>query len=224
MKLAAAEERLVALSREVGEAVLAVSENTPGAAKRLEVLRSDISVAEREVGELSQAVVLAERLDREADAKGAVALRDQQLAVMRNQAERRLKAMERVLRSIEAAAKAYAEYAVATGEMVVALPTGASLPTMAMGHLNYGGSWIGDCDKLLAGEAWRLLVVQDGQLAKRLPFARAPYPTVLAAEAVEIEPALDVFAAAQTAALKDVEGQVVRLNSEALARAEGAAA
>src|SRR5947208_5745945 len=208
-KLEAAKSALQNLSAEVGQAALEAAENAPGAARRLADLRSRISAAERDVDELTRAHMLAEKLDRQSDATAAAAMRAEQFAIMKKCAATRLKAVATVMEAIGIAGAAFSEYAIATNDMVIALPTGSRMPFIAMGKNGYAGSWVGDLKSLIAGEAFRVTVTDENGRGARLPFAQQPELT--SDDPGTITPAIDVFTEAQNFVLRDIEGQIEQL-------------
>jgi hypothetical protein len=219
-KLEAARMALQDLNRDVGQAALEAAENAPGGAKRLAGLRQQIAEAEREVVELTKARELAARLDRESSAAAAVAMRDEQFAVMKQHATSRLKKAAIVMEALATASKAYSEYALQTNAMVVALPTGTRMAFMGMGRNGYGGSWVGDLKALIAAEAFRLTVTDERGRGARLPFAQAPELTSNNPGA--LTPAIELMTEAQESVLRDIEGQLKRLNGEQMAAAAAA--
>jgi hypothetical protein len=227
LKLEAARNALQDLEQQTGQAALDAAENAPGGAKRLAGLRQQIADAEREVSELERAHVFAARADREASAAGAVALRAEQFAIMKKHAANRLNSAAIVMEALATASKAFSEYAIETNAMVVALPTGTRMAFMGMGRNGYGGSWIGDLKTLIAAEAFRLTVTDELGRGARLPFAQAPELT--SDNPGALTPAIDVLTEAQETVLRDIEGQMRRLNDEqmeaaAALRIEGKAA
>jgi hypothetical protein len=220
LKLETARGVLQDLNREVGQAALEAHENAPGAAKRLAGLRQQIADAEREVSELERAHTYAARADREASASGAVALRAEQFAIMKKHAEIRLKKAAILMEALATASKAFSEYAIETNAMVVALPTGTRMAFLGMGRNGYGGSWIGDLKSLIAAECFRLTVTDERGRGARLPFAQAPELTSNNPGA--LTPAIELMTEAQETALRDIEGQMNRLNDEQMAAAAAA--
>jgi hypothetical protein len=222
LKLEAAREALKLHNNEVAQTVLDAAENVPGAAKRLSDLRGRISTAEREVGELEQAHALAMKLDRQSDAAGAAAMRGEQFAIMKQRADVRLKAVATIMEAVATAAQAYSEYAVATNEMVTALPTGTRLNFVSLGRNGYGGNWLRDLKGLIGAEAYRLTTLDARGRGARLPFAEQP--EISSTDHTKLPAAIDLMTEAQESILRDVEGQMARLNAESMARAAGVAA
>ncbi|MDB5616596.1 hypothetical protein [Tardiphaga sp.] len=220
-KLEVAREVLRDLERDVGQFVLDATEGVPGAAKRLADLRTTISAAQRDVGELEQAHALAMKLDRQADAALAGAMRTEQFAIMKRHADARLKAVATIMEAIGTAAAAYGEYVRSTNDMAVALPTGTRMGFVALGRNGYGGPWAGDLKALIAAEAWRLMPTLPGG-EKCLPFAKAP--DLANDDHTKLQAGLDVMIEAQTSVLRDIEIQMDRLNAESAALAKGEAA
>ena len=214
LKLEAARQALQLHNNDVALAALDAAENAPGAAKRLADLREKISSAERDFAELEKAYALAASLDRQSDALGAASMREEQFAIMKQRAEVRLKAVAMIMDSIATAAAAYSTYAVATNEMVTALPTGARMPFIAIGRNGYGGSWVGDLKNLISAEAWRLVIVDEHGRGARLPFSQQP----------ELRPALELMTEAQETVMRDIEEQMTRLNEQQMALASEEAA
>jgi hypothetical protein len=226
VKLEAARNALQDLERDVGHAALEAAEGQPGGAKRLADLRSKISAAEREVAELTRAHELAARLDRENVAASAVSLRASQFAAFREHVAAREKHMAAALAHAGEMAKAYRQFMFESEAMVSVLPSGTALPTLAMGENGLSGNLLGSCDRLLLAEMYRLGAEQDGdgRRAPTLPFAK-PQVMELRDQPDRIRPGLDVLQEAHDAMLREIEGQIARLDAKVMqAASEGKAA
>lgn len=203
-RLAAAEASLAQLETEIGPLALAASEGESSASKKLAALEERISIARREVQKLEAAHRHAILIDRRNDAAAAAKMRHEQLAIFEASAAARIAAMTEVLDLIGKAAKAYDRYVTETQKMVIAVPTGTHLPVMALGD-GSGGSWLGDGDVLIGREAYRMAGVA------RLPFARAPALSD-GHNAGAISPGSGLLADAQQAALREIKGQISRID------------
>lgn len=221
-KLEAAREVLRELEQDVGQFALDAAEGVPGASKRLADLRTTIAGAQRDVAELEKALTVATRIDRQGDVAAVTAMRAEQFALFKKHGEARLKAMATVMDALATAAVAYSQYAIETNAMVVALPTGTRMSFMAMGRNGYAGSWVGDCKSLITGEAFRLTIADEHGRGARLPFATQP--ELSTDDHRTIVPAIDIITEAQESVLRDIEGQMNRLNAERMAQAAEAAA
>jgi hypothetical protein len=106
------------------------------------------------------------------------------------------------------------------------LPSGTALPTLAMGENGLSGNLLGSCDRLLLAEMYRLGAKQDGdgRRAPTLPFAK-PQVIELRDQPDRIRPGLDVLQEAHDALLREIEGQIARLDAKVMqAATEGKAA
>lgn len=220
-KLDCALGALAELEEQVAELALDAAERKPGAADKLAGHRSKIEAAKTAVDELRAALRLAVKLDRRSDAAAAATMRVEQFSIMKQRAEVRLKAVATIMEAVATAAKAYNEYALATNQMVVAIPTGTRLGQIHIGRNGYGGSWIGDLKDLIASEAYRVAPIDAHGRGARLPFANAP--EITSTDPGKFPPAIDLMTDAQQAVLRDIEGQMQRLNAECLAATEEAA-
>lgn len=221
-KLEGAREALKLHNNELAQTVLDAAENVPGALKRLGDLRAKISTAERDVAELEKAYALAAAIDRKSDAAGAAAMREEQFAIMKQRADVRLKAVATIMDAIKTAAAAYSTYAIATNEMVTALPTGARMPFVAIGRNGYGGSWVGDLRTLISAEAWRTVIVDEHGRGARLPFSQQP--ELSTDNPAAFRPGIELMTEAQETVMRDVEEQMARLNEQQMALASEEAA
>jgi hypothetical protein len=226
VKLEAARTVLQDLERDVGHAALEAAEGESGAAKRLADLRSKISAAEREVSELTRAHELAARLDRENIAASAISLRGSQFAAFRKHVAAREKHMAAALVHAGEMAKNYRQFMFESEAMVSVLPSGTAMPTLHMGVNGLSGNLLGSCDRLLLAEMYRLGAEQDadGRRAPTLPFSR-PQTIDLRDQPDRIRPGLDVLQEAHDAMLREIEGQIARLDAKVMqAASEGKAA
>jgi hypothetical protein len=228
-KLEAAQAALRDLETEVGQTALEASENAPGAVKRLADLRSRIAGAEREVGELTRAHETALRLDRQSAAAGAIKMRREQLAAFKGHMADREKAMATAIEHAGKMATAFAEFLSHSEKMVSVLPSGTVFPTLAMGDNGLSGNILGACDRLLLAEMFRIGAqhAQPGRGLPVLPFSK-PQIVQQRDEPGKIPPQIDTLREAHAVVLREIEGQVTKLDSQAMERAtqapKGAAA
>lgn len=198
---------LAELEGEVAQFALDAIERQPGAAERLAGHRERVDAARRAADELRAALELSERLDREADAVGASSLRAEQLAAFERFGAERVEAMTEVIQCVGKSAQAFARYATATASMVNSVPTGTRLPLMGFGD-GTGGNWLGDGEILIGREAYRVAELAG---APKLPFARNP-PLSHGTSAKRMLPATEILEETQAAVLRELTGQVARLN------------
>jgi hypothetical protein len=228
-KLDAARAVLQDLECDVGHAALEAAEGEPGAAKRLADLRSKISAAEREVSELTRAHELAARLDREGVAAGAIKMRGEQLAAFKGHMADRENAMATAIEHSGKMAIAFAESLMHSEKMISVLPSGTAMPTLSMGENGLSGNILGACDSLLLAEMYRVGAqhAQPGRGLPVLPFSR-PRIVQLRDEPGKIPPQIETLKEAHAVVLREIEGQVTKLDSQAMERAtqapKGAAA
>jgi Skp family chaperone for outer membrane proteins len=215
VKLAEAEAQLLELEAAVAPLALAELEGVAGAKRDLQALEAKIEAAKRERHKLRSAHRHAVELDRKADIADAATLRQEQLRIFKVHAQSRLKSLQTVMDAIATAAPAFSTYAIETGKMVAALPTGTNIGIVGMGRNNWAGSWLGDCANLIAAEAYRLAVPDKTGRGARLPFAQAP--DLSTGDVAKIVPAIDLMSEAQDHVMREIEGQMERLNREALA-------
>ncbi|MEH2546657.1 hypothetical protein V1283_003302 [Bradyrhizobium sp. AZCC 2262] len=203
---------LAELEEQVAEFALEAAERKPGGAEKLAGHRAKIDSAKTAVDELRAAHRLAAKLDRQAVAAGAIAMRAEQMAAFKSYVSSREKAMKRSLDHAAEMARAFAEFSVLTEAMVGVLPTGTNFPTMTMGENGLSGNLLSSCEKLLLAEMYRLGEASNGRRAP-LPFAK---PQVVSLRDVpgEIPPGIEVLKVAHQAMLHDIEQQVSRLDSE----------
>lgn len=221
-KLDQAEQVLAELEIETASFALEAAEGKSGAEKLLAGHRSKIELAERNVAELKRAVALAERLDREAGANSAAAMRREQLDAFKQPMAIRTQAMGSMLDALATFTKAYAEFAEATLAAQSSVPSGCNIPILAMGPLGAFGPVFGDAERLLAAELFRIAPSRkDGIGTFRTPFARMPLAT--SNDHGALPPALAEFTAANSQIIADIEKQIAALDSNALAKAKDAA-
>jgi hypothetical protein len=215
-KLESADQTLAALESESGPLACDEAEGKTGAAAKMQALNSKISAARAERHKLRAALRFAVEEDRRAVAAGAARMREEQFSLFKKHADARLASLATMFAALKTAADAYSNYAVQTSEMVVALPIGTSMGTAAVGHNGWGGSWVGDLKKLIAGEVFRVAVSDKDGRGARLPFAQAPeFHASGGTDA--IPPAIELMKQAHSKILSDIEAQMDRLNQEALA-------
>ncbi len=214
VKLEAARSALQSLESEVGQAALEATEDQPGSDQRLAGLRQQITDAERSVAELKRAHQLAQLLDREALALGAIAMRAEQLAAFKKHVTAREKHFAVALSHAAELAKAFRQFLFESEGMVSVLPSGTAFPALAVGELGLGGNLLGGCDKLLLAEMFRLGAVPDanGRIGI-LPFAK---PTIMTqrGQPDKIPPSLEVLQEAHDALIREIEAQVQRLDEK----------
>jgi hypothetical protein len=100
------------------------------------------------------------------------------------------------------------------------LPSGTAFPTLAMGENGLSGNILGACDRLLLAEMFRIGAQhqQPGRGFPVLPFAR-PQIVQLRDEPGKIPPQIDTLREAHAVVLREIEGQVAKLDSAAMERA-----
>jgi hypothetical protein len=215
-KLDAAEQALAALENDVGPLACDEAEGKPGAAAKMQALNSKIAVAQAERDKLRNAHRYALNDDKRTAVAGAARMREEQFSIFKAKSDKRLALLATMFEALGTAAAAYSKYAVETGEMVVALPTGTNMGILAVGHNGWGGNWVGDLKKLIAGEAFRVAVPDKLGRGARLPFAQAPeFHNRGGVDA--IPPAIELMREAHNRILDDISGQMERLNREELA-------
>ena len=215
-KLEGADQALAALESEIGPIACDEAEGKAGAAAKMQALNNKINAAQAERHKLRSALRFAVEEDRRAVAAGAARMREEQFSLFKKHADARLASLATMFGALKTAAEAYSNYAIQTNEMVVALPTGTSMGTAAVGHNGWGGSWVGDLKKLIAGEVFRVAVPDQHGRGARLPFAQAP-EFHASGGADTIPPAIELMKQANDMILSSVEAQMERLNHEALA-------
>jgi len=221
IKLDQAIEALADLERRGAELVLEAAEGKAGAEKLLAAHRDRAELAQKQVSELRGALVLAERLDREAAAQQSAAVRATQLAAFAAAMAARERAMSSMLEAVGAMAAAFHTYAKATLEAQLSVPFGASLPIMNMGVLGNMGSAFGSGEALIAAELFRVAPArEDGRGRWAVPFARSPSP--LQNDHRKLNPGVDEFRSANDAILRSVEQQVAALDQQQMAAAASA--
>ncbi|OAF17852.1 hypothetical protein [Bradyrhizobium neotropicale] len=223
-KLEAARSVRASIDPEIAQAALEAAEGARGADKRLADLRARVAMADREVAELEKAHALAARLDRQAAVQAVAEMRAEQLADFKVNMEQREKAMAKVMEAAALMAKAYAEYSEATLAAQIAMPTGTSIPVMAVGPDGVYGPVFGPCERLILSELWRLAPPRSDGIGRFfVPFAK---PTVeLFRRQPEAMPAgIDELRSANQAIVIDVEKQVAKMNESAMAAASKEAA
>jgi hypothetical protein len=215
-KLDAALAALAVMEAEVDELALAAAENQPGAIGRLSAHRAKIEEAERRVSEMSRAVALAQRIDRQADVAAATQMRVDQLAEFKKQFTAREKAMAAVLKSVAEMATAYGEYSEATLRAVTAAPSGTVVPVMTMGDLGSYGPVFGPCERLVLAEFWRCAPDRSDGIGRFvLPFAKPPNEMVRGTPSA-IRPGIDEMRAAHAAIIADITKQIEKLDEQAM--------
>jgi hypothetical protein len=213
-KLEAARSVLQALESEVGQAALEATEDKPGSAERLAGLRQQIADAERGVSEMERAHQLAQLLDREALARGAIAMRAEQLAAFKRHVTAREKHFAVALTHAAEMAKAYRQFLLESEGMISVLPSGTAFPTLAIGELGLGGNLLGGCDKLLLAEMFRLGAQPDGSgRVGILPFVK-PLLVTQRGQPEKIPPSLDLLQESHDGLIKEIEAQVRRLDEK----------
>jgi hypothetical protein len=218
-KLAAAETTLADLEADVASLALEASEGKAGAEKSLASHRSKIELAERSVSELRRAVALAERLDRQSNATAAAEMRAEQLTAFRSAFAAREKAMRTVLDAAATMATAYAAYSEANLTALAVVPSGTTVPPMAVGAEGFAGSAFGPCERLILSELWRLAPERlDGIGRFSLPFAR-PSSEMTRLKPEAMPPAIEEIVAADNAILQSIAAQIDQLNQREIAAA-----
>jgi hypothetical protein len=215
-KLEAARAMLAAHRGEMGQAVLDAAESVPGATKRLVDLRSHVSTASSAVAELEQALDLALRIDRQANAAAATQMRNEQFASFREALNLREAAMERVLKAGAEMATWYGQYSEATLAAASAIPSGTAIPPMSIGGEGLYGSVFGPCERLIQSELYRLAPERaDGIGRFVLPFAKPPSEQ-LRGNHPAIPAGIDELRAADAAILADISRQIENLDEAAV--------
>lgn len=217
-KLAAATEELVKLEQRGAELVLEAAEGKAGADRLLTAHRDRAELAQKQVAELRGALVLAERLDREAAAAAAAKMRAEQLAAFKSAMSQREQAMTALLEAVASMAAAYGVYSQATLTAQTAVPFNIAVPPVSMGHNGIMGLAFGRCEALISAELWRIAPARkDGSGRWALPFAKSPSPFLQ--DHHKQPSALAEFKAANEAILRSVEKQVAELDQQQMAAA-----
>jgi hypothetical protein len=215
-KLEAARAMLAAHRGEMGQAVLDAAENVPGATKRLVDLRSHVSTASSAVAELEQALDLALRIDRQANAATATHMRNEQLVVFRKEFEARETAMAAVIKAAADMATAYGDYSEATLRAAAVIPSGTTVPPMTIGGEGLFGSAFGPCERLIQSELYRLAPEREDGIGRFvLPFARPPSEQC-GGNHPAIPAGIDELRAADAAILADISRQIENLDEAAM--------
>jgi hypothetical protein len=221
-KLDQAEEVLADLTAALASLALEASEGKRDAEKALAAHRIKIEAAERQVSELRGALVLAERLDREAAAAAGAVMHAEQFTAFKAAMLAREKAMGAVLEAAKTMAAAYGRYSEATLAAQIAAPSGTAIPQMAIGTDGLAGPTFGPCERLILAELYRLAPERgDGAGRFVLPFAK---PTnVFYPDPTAIPPALSEFIKADQIIIDHIEKQIAALDQHAMATAAEAA-
>jgi hypothetical protein len=215
-KLEAARAMLAVHNAEVAQTVLDAAENVPGATKRLTDLRSKISTAELAVFELEKAHELAARIDRQSDVAAATRMRAEQLVEFKRQFSAREQAMAAVLKAAADMATAYGEYSEATLLAAAVVPSGTTVPQMAIGGAGLYGAAFGPCDRLILAELYRLAPDRrDGIGRFVLPFAKPPSEQ-FRGNHTAIPAGIDDLLASDNAIIADIAQQIEALNEAAM--------
>jgi hypothetical protein len=222
-KLEAARSALADLNRGVAEAALAAAEDEPGAAERLGELRLKITDAERTAAEIERAHQLAQLLDREALARGAIAMRGEQLSAFKKHVTAREKHFAVALTHAAEMAKAFRHFLFESEGMVSVLPSGTAFPTLAVGELGLGGNLLSGCATLLLSEMFRVGASRDANgRVGILPFAK-PLLVTQRGDPGKIPPALETLQAGHDALIREIEAQVKRLDEKLMRTASAPA-
>jgi hypothetical protein len=157
-KLAAAEQHRANLEGHIATAALDAALERQGAALRVTTLDKQLAAARDKCQQLAAALRLARQQDARALAAADANARQAQLAVMKEHAEARLKAMTEFGIAIKAAAEAYAQFLDCTDQMAVAMPTGVIPQMIHWGMLETmieGRLFPAEIDKIVSGEMFR---------------------------------------------------------------------
>ncbi|WP_369723083.1 hypothetical protein AB8Z38_03080 [Bradyrhizobium sp. LLZ17] len=218
-KLDEAIAALAALDTHVAALALDHIEGGPDAEKTLAEHRIALSAAELRVSELTRALALAERLDRQAAAAGAAQMRDEQLSAFRKAMEVRGKKMARALELLGQAAAEYGGFAEATLTAQIAVPTGTTIPQMAIGPEGAYGPAFGPASRLLLAELWRLAPERKDGLGRIVMEFAKPTSELVRMKPEAVPPGADELRLADQAILSSLEEQVQRLNERDMAAA-----
>jgi hypothetical protein len=211
VKLAEADALLSELEASVAPLALAESEGVVGAKRDLQALESKIEAAKRERHKLRSAHRHALDLDRKANASAAARMRSEQLAAFRSEMQTREKEMVAVLEAAATMAKAYGRYSESTLSAQIAVPSGTSIPPMAIGPNGLYGPAFGPCERLILAELYRLAPSRaDGIGRFVLPFSK-PTSEMVRLKPEAIPPGIDEFIAADEAIIRELESQVLAL-------------
>jgi hypothetical protein len=221
LKLEAARSNLLALEADLGQAVLDAEENAPNAARRLAVLRSQIIDAERAVTEYTKAHTLAARLDRQSDAATRATMRAEQRTAFLKHGKERLSAAEEILTAAAAMSSAMQRYGVATRQMVAVKPIGTALPIMSLGPNGIYGGALGNLELLLTSEFYRLGAGLEPFNGQRFYIPFAKQPTLGSTDHRAMQPGMDAFRDAHEAIVKEIEGQIAKIDAEDMNVAAG---
>jgi hypothetical protein len=221
-KLSAARSNLATLEADLGQAVLDAEENAPNAAKRLAVLRSQITDAERAVAEYTKAYTLAARIDRQSDAVAGEKMRTDQFAAFLKHGKERLSAAEKMFEAAATMSSAMQAYGASTQAMISVLPAGTSLPVgMSMGRVGEYGGALSNLELLLSAEFWRLAAAADVPYGKRFSVPFGKQPTMGNSDHRTMQPAAIVFGEAHAAIISEIEGQLAKIAAKAMTAATG---
>jgi hypothetical protein len=222
-KLQQAEAVLAELEADVALLALEASEGKAGADKALAGHRSKIETAARSVTELRRAVILAEKLDRQAAAGEAARMRADQLTAFRKHGKERLAAAEEILKAAAVMASAMQHYGVATQQMVSVLPAGTALPVMNLGHNGIFGGALGNLELLLAAEFYRLGAGVEPFNGQRFHIPFSKQPSLGNTDHRKMQPGIDAFREAHAALVTEIEGQISTINAKDMSAATGEA-
>ncbi|WP_157839464.1 hypothetical protein [Bradyrhizobium diazoefficiens] len=219
VKLEAARAELAALDAEVAALTLDDAEDKPGARKALTVHRSSIQAAERRVDEMKRALALAEKLDRQAAAAGAVRMRDEQFTALKQQFVAREYAAEKVMKAVADLSAAYGRFSECSLNIASVMPSGTTLPTMSIGPNGIFGPALGPCGQLILAELWRIAPERrDGTGRFVLPFVKPGLE--LMKDVAKLPVGIDELRSADQAILANISQQVEHLNETALRSAD----
>lgn len=218
-KLECALGALAELEEQVAEFALEAVERKSGAGENLAVHRAKIEAAKTGANELRAALRLAERLDRQAEASGAVRMRDEQFSALKQQFAAREKAAESVMKAVADLSAAYGRFSECSLNIASVMPSGTVLPTMSIGPNGIYGPALGPCGQLILGELWRIAPNRrDGTGRFVMPFVKPGLE--LMKDVAELPVGLDELRAADVAILANVSQQVESLNEAAMRAAD----
>lgn len=218
-KFACALGALAELEEQVAEYALEAAERKPGAADKLAGHRAKIEAAQTAVDELRAALRLAEKLDRQAAAAGAVRMRNEQFTALKQQFAAREKAAKAVMKAVTDLSDSYGKFSECSLGIISVLPSGAVLPTMSMGPNGIFGPALGPCGQLILAELWRVAPERrDGTGRFVLPFVKVGIE--LLKDVSELPVGIDELRTADQAILANISEQIEHLNETALRAAD----
>jgi hypothetical protein len=148
VRLSVALTHVTRLEKEIDALALREVEGEPGIAHKREELQRDLAVAEATVKRLQAAQRQAEAREHATAEKERIEGQRKQYRALEAHADARLKAAERLCKTLAAASEAYGNYLQFTERMVHSLPAGTTWPAAWAHHLSAAAPAV-------ANEMWR---------------------------------------------------------------------